>query len=247
MAKGDPPDGAWQAAFAEFEVEKPGAMAKLDEALDRYRSSRRYSFYRVDAVADTALSEAPFSSADAHLMVWAAKRRSAAMDRAEIDEVLREDPAHPLAIEMKARLDRSSPLDALRKSAAARPADFLGWLLLGDALSAAEAAAKEAAYRKAAALNPDSARANNALAWALQSRGAAREALPFANRAVDLAPWGPAGIDTLAHVAAQLGKCREALMLQRRAIDIAPDEQREAYGKALVEIETRCRALPAKP
>jgi hypothetical protein len=58
----------------------------------------------------------------------------------------------------------------------------------------------------------------NSLAWELVTSARAKEALPLANRALDLAPWDAAIVDTLAHVAAALGKCPEAFRLQRRAI-----------------------------
>jgi len=81
---------------------------------------------------------------------------------------------------------------------AARPDDWRAWLLLGNALGERSKDEKEAAYRKAVALNPDSAWAHNDLAHLLATHGRAKEALPIANRALDLGPADPSSIHTLA-------------------------------------------------
>jgi hypothetical protein len=72
----------------------------------------------------------------------------------------------------------------------------------------------------------ENARAQNGLAWLFALSGREREALPFANRALDLAPWGdPAIIDMLAEVAARLGQCPQALQLEARAVSIRPADK----------------------
>jgi tetratricopeptide (TPR) repeat protein len=123
---------------------------------------------------------------------------------------------------------------ALRAAVRARPADWRGWLALGQAAPAAE---REAALRKAVELNPQSASAQNALAWLLVTSDRVRDALPIANRALDLAPWDANIVDTLAEVAARLGKCREALQLEKRAVATAPSDR---MRKRQAEIEQRC-------
>src|SRR6185369_7377161 len=82
-------------------------------------------------------------------------------------------------------------------------------------------AEREAALRRAVALEPDAAMANVALAEALAAAGRPREALAFANRALDVAPWHPAAVAALADVAAHLGHCEEALLLGERAVAVA--------------------------
>ena len=56
-------------------------------------------------------------------------------------------------------------------------------------------------------------------AWNLEARGS-EKADVLANRAVDLAPWSPSSIDTLAVIAAKLGRCREATRLEQRSLEI---------------------------
>jgi Flp pilus assembly protein TadD len=102
--------------------------------------------------------------------------------------------------------------------------------------------------RKAASLNPDSSQAHNDLAWWLLTQGRAKEALPIANRALDLSPGEPAIIDTLASVAAGMGKCAEALVLQRRALAlVAPDSNgAQAFRKKVDQYQAQCgTAVPA--
>jgi thioredoxin-like negative regulator of GroEL len=78
-------------------------------------------------------------------------------------------------------------------------------------------------------------------AHALADSGHLKEALPFANRAADLAPWNPAVLATLARVAVELGKCNEGLVLQARATDLSDaKDNRTDFQKKLRDYEARC-------
>ncbi|HEX9507669.1 MAG TPA: hypothetical protein VF947_04640 [Myxococcales bacterium] len=246
LSNADDPVAAWRAALPEFDPAKPGAMDSLEGELDRYRRGGRYAFYNVaTAEPDTAFTEAPLSSPDVHLLLlegrmrWPEKQKSALV-RAELEEALREDPENSLAIYRLSVLDGSSPLVALRKAATARPGDWRAWLSLGFA-AARDSEEEEAAFRKAAELNSDSASAQRHFARVLANAGHMKEALPFANRAADLAPWDPAVLATLARVAMELGKCNEALVLQARAADLVDAKRgRPDYQKKLRDYEARC-------
>jgi Flp pilus assembly protein TadD len=141
-------------------------------------------------------------------------------------------------------VDKSSPLARLRKAVTIRPDDWRAWLLLGDALRAEPKKQQEVALRKAVSLNPDSARAQNSLASLLVEDGRPAEALPIANRALDLAPANPAIIDTLAVVAGRMGKCGEALVLERRALAMVPQSSPNVadFRKRIGEWESGCGA-----
>jgi tetratricopeptide (TPR) repeat protein len=203
----------------------------------------------VDAKPDASFRKGdPLSSADVHMLMhdaavgWDKKARTA-----NVDEALSEDPTEPEAIVIRTRSDESSPLETLKKSVAAHPADWRAWFALGEALPNEAAQEKEAAFRKAVALNPESARAQNSLAVHLLARGRAKEALPIANRALDLAPWDPDVLDTLAGVAAALQKCREALTLERRAAALASQDRDAAkkFRNRTAEYESSCgRPIP---
>ena len=105
------------------------------------------------------------------------------------------------------------------------------------------------ANRKAIALNPEDTVSLNNLAWLLALSDRPGEALGFANRALDLAPWNAVYIDTLAEIAARLRKCPEASRLIGRASRILElrGEKREDIQKRRSEISRHCPATSAGP
>jgi tetratricopeptide (TPR) repeat protein len=248
LMNGEEPRAALRAEIPELDPDNRAALAKVDDALQEYRRSGRYLSYRVSADADGSFTDAgPIGSADVHMLMLDAGYHGNDKERlSDVNEALAEDATQPTAIVLRAAADKSSPLAALRKSVAARPGDWRAWFLLGNALDAGAVDEREAAYRKAAALNPDSAWAQDNLARHLLSRGRAKEALPFANRALDLIPSSPTSMNTLAAVAAALGKCKEALVLQRRASSMVPPKQAAAEDirRRLADYEARCGSTP---
>ena len=112
-----------------------------------------------------------------------------------------------------------------------------------SAISSGSSMVSVKALRKAAQLNPEDARTQMQLARALLDEGGSADALSAANRALDLAPWHPAMIETLATVAAALGKCPEALKLGKRADRIFSDWYRDGSNQAhkrYLQLEERC-------
>jgi len=124
-----------------------------------------------------------------------------------------------LATAALARLQGAPLIPKLKEIVAARPTDRYAWYLLAEENK--DPAEREAALKQAVAAWPDGALPNATLASYLATTGRANEALLFANHAVDLAPWNPDIIASLALVAVELGKCPEALLLQSRAVDVA--------------------------
>lgn len=251
LANAEDPAAAWRASFPDLDPSRPGAFEGLQRMLDLYAKNGRFVTYEVKAAPDLRFTVAPLPAAEVHVLLSGVGRgpRDADGLRAELEEALGEQPDHPVAIAAM----RWSPAEraaALREAAAARPSDWRAWLLLGDTLQdERDRPEKEAAYRKAIALNEDGATARNNLAWHLLQAGRVKEALPHANAALDLAPWSPAIVDTLAVTAFELGKCKEALVLERRALDLVPKEladERAGLEKTLARIEARCTA-PAPP
>jgi tetratricopeptide (TPR) repeat protein len=249
---GDDPGEAWRSSFPDLDPTNAAAAAKVDDALDRYKRLERYENYRIDAKVDASFDVGGnLPSADVHMLMRDAtgKRTWSKEEQLEnVDEALAEDESQPLAIVLRAQLDKASPLARLRKAVTIRAGDWRAWYLLAGAIGEDAKSEKEAAYRKAVALNPDSALAQNGLAWLLVKQGRAKEALPIANRALDLQPDNPAIIDTLALVAAELGKCSEALVLQRRAVSMVSPKAATAAAdvhKRLADYEARCgNAVP---
>lgn len=255
LADGDAPDDAWVAAFPEFDPRDPRNLDRLDGELDTYRKKGRFAAFAIRAEADARFTEAAVSPAAAHLLAlerrrsWpeAAAERQAFV-RAQLDEAVREDPTNPAAAIWRALAEGNASMDLRRRAAEAAPSDWTGWYLLATAADAPTE--KEAALRKAVALDPDVPAAQNALAWLLVKSDRAAEALPHANRAVDLAPWCASCLDTLAEVAARLGKCPEAVRLARRASwtasnaggDAQPSPERQFRDGRTADIERRCGA-----
>jgi tetratricopeptide (TPR) repeat protein len=236
------PEAAWAGAFPDLDPSNPSLMAALDKQLEKYGSQARYAFYRVKAEANARFTQAPLASADLHLYLSAARRapdddaRRKAASHAELEEALAEDPGHPAVI---SRLDGDEA--KVRAAALARPSDWRSWLILSGR---DKGEAKIASLRKAIQLNPESAYTLNNLAWELATGGNPHDALPFANKAVDLAPWSGGLIDTLAEVAYRLGKCPEALALSHRAF--VANGKTEVARKRNEEFESRCARQPAK-
>ncbi len=263
LSNAEDPLAAWRASFPEFDPIKPGALDSLDNTLERYRKSARYGFYRVTAAGDGTFVESKLSTAEVHLILLELRALALkpeardALLHAELDEALAEDPMHPIAISWRAQLEKSSPVDALRKASSVRPNDYRAWLSLGRALqTSGDPAGAESAYRTAVSLNAESVEAQAGLASVLVSKGRSKEALQFANRAVELAPWSEVTVATLAGVAFTLGKCTEALLLQRRAVSLIdsneggvslePLEKADLYLKRLREYEARCGPTASK-
>jgi tetratricopeptide (TPR) repeat protein len=253
LADGDAPMDAWRAAFPEWDA-STGAIRLLDVPLVTHQRRGRgvRGEVRLPEV-DRSFTASGASTADVHaalldLQLGGANRLlHDSMRRRNAEEMLLEEPGHPLATAELARLDGRPAVSALRASAATRPEDPRAWFLLGSATD--DDAERETSLRRAADLWPDGALAQTALAAHLAATGRAREALGFANRAVDLAPWSPGAVSTLATVAAELGKCGQALLLQRRAVEVARTAVVGARGadaaaleRRLSELRVRCEA-----
>ena len=249
IQSGDDPEAAWRAAFPEYDPASPAGPERLDGDLRGYRSQGRFAVWTVEAAEDATFTVAPLTSAAVHMLLHDVRmggERTA--DRAEEEEAFAEDPLDAEALLRHLVREKQAVADPMRKLTVANPGDWRAWYLLGDSLSTSpkELAEREAAYRRAVALNPDFAPAQNGLAWLLAGSGRSRAALPFANRAADLAPGSPAVLDTLATVAADLGKCADGLVLERRAAAIARAAERDEYARRLRALEQRCAARSAR-
>lgn len=224
LSEGEAPGDAWSGAFPEWSAEA-GLLGRLDDALARHQRTGRGLRWEVKVGGvDRTFTPLPTSSADLHMLLLMPallvtnELQKRSVLRSVAQEALREDATHPEATAALASLDGTGVLEPLRAAAAARPDDGRAWYLLGGV--ATDPAEAEAALRRATSLWPDGAAASALLAGHLASTGRAREALAFANQAVDLAPWSPDAIAALAWAASGLGKCSEAVRLQARAVDV---------------------------
>jgi hypothetical protein len=241
-------DKAWRAAFPDLDPKNADQMNDLDDALLSYARSGRFIMAKVDSKPDYKVSQQAVSQADMRLWLLhlrqdlrtQKKEDRLAMVRTQLEKARAEEPKNPAAAVMLAALDGALKPEAARAAAEGAPQDFRGWYALG--VAAADPKEKEMAMRKAVALGTECPACNNNLAWFLATSGRAKEALPFANRALDLAPWDSAAVDTLAEVALQLMQCPQALQLEARAasMDLAGGVKPEKVDERLESFQARC-------
>jgi tetratricopeptide (TPR) repeat protein len=229
LARGEDPARAWVAELPEFDPGKPGALEGLDRTLARYARGAVETSSRAAPEPSAGIAlEQRMPTAEVHalrLALWPhGPDRGAGALRDEIAEALRESPNHPVALEMRSRVEGDDPLPLARRAVSAHPDDPRGWTFLAGSLEGAAAAAeREAAYRRAADLAPENPAALHNLAADLLEGGRSGEALPLARRAAQLAPWSPPLLRTYAAVLSDLGRCAEAIPVQERAIDVVPE------------------------
>ncbi len=253
LARGEPPDAAWAAAFPEYDPDRGGALEALDRTLQGYARSEAGTHGRAVAPgAPRPLLEQAMAPAEVHalrLALWGqGPPKGPQALRAEVAEALSEDPAHPVALEVRARLEELDPLPLARASVRAYPEDPRAWTFLALSLGGeAHAAEREEAFRVATELAPESPAAHLNLAGELLARGKPGEALPPARRSVRLAPWSPTALEKYAAVLAELGRCGEALEALRRAEDLFSERTREeirgSVRERAAELEGRCGAV----
>jgi tetratricopeptide (TPR) repeat protein len=251
LAVGERPDGAWAAALPDLDPRREGALAALDAELARYAAGELERHRReVEIPVAVGYFERAVPAAEVHavrLALWGhGPKKGVPALRAEVEEALEEDPAHPIALQYRAELDGADPVRLARASIAAHPDDPRAWTFLAHALQGKEARGeREAAYRRAVELAPGNAAALHNLAQDLLAQGRSGEALPVARKATQLAPWSPPLLDGYAAALADVGRCAEAIPVQERAIDVLPDRAtdaaRRAFGERLARYAQQCR------
>jgi tetratricopeptide (TPR) repeat protein len=251
LARGEAPDAALAAALPAFDPRTESGLAALDRALRLHADGDLEPRVRPGPVRATVPTlEQRMPPAEVHalrLALWGIGPAKPASDlHAEIEEALREDPGHPLVLEVKAEAEHLDPLPLSRAAVAAHPDDPRAWTFLGNVLSEPSASAeREDAYRRALKLAPRNPGALHNLARELLAQGRSGEALPLARLAAQLAPWSPQLLDVYAAILSDLGQCAEAIATQRRALDVLPDrpaeEVRRAFQDRLSRYVDQCR------
>jgi tetratricopeptide (TPR) repeat protein len=112
------------------------------------------------------------------------------------------------------------------------------WFLSRQAAAAGHVDSAIEHLQRLQELTPDSALVHNNLAHLLWQKQH-REALPLAERAVELAPHVPAFLDTLATILAGHRQFERALQMQRRALDLAPDSGLIRLNLVRMLVETK--------
>jgi tetratricopeptide (TPR) repeat protein len=247
LADGEDWDDAWRAAFPDLTTSNEQQMASLYADLSTYRRDGRFKTALIEMQAEFAIVQRPFPAR----RLWVAllrkdwpkdeeERRRQQLE--ELEKARADDPKNPSILLWLSSLKKKAGVESARAIAQDAPLDYAGWL--GLAAATADPAEEEKALRQAVAVGPDCATCNNNLAWLLARDGRAKEALAYSNRAVDLAPWNPSHLDTLAEVAVGLGQCDKAEKLQRRALRMAVfvDRPPAEYEARLAKLRARCAA-----
>jgi tetratricopeptide (TPR) repeat protein len=238
---------AWMEAFPDLDPASDDQMRALDFAISNYRRRGRFVMAKVQGNADFKMNKQPVSQADMRLWLirlrqeWPQKKEEKiALTRVQLEKALGDEPKNPAVVLGLIYLDGKPTPAQARAAVEGAPKDFRGWYTLGNLST--DPKEKEMALRKSVELGTECAGCNNNLAWFLVTTGRAKEALTFANRALDLAPWDAAAVDTLAEIALQLGQCPQALQLQTRAagMQLQEGDKQEKVDSRLKSIQDRC-------
>lgn len=125
----------------------------------------------------------------------------------------------------------------------AHPDDlFFDYLLAEAAIRRNQYAAAEPRLKRVLASQPDNVPALNNLAWAL-SQQRKPGAVPFAQRAVDLAPANADLLDTLAAAMVVEGQVAQALTAQQRAVELAPEKHDLRLSLARIALQAGNKTL----
>jgi tetratricopeptide (TPR) repeat protein len=243
---------AWRDALPEYDPAVPGAAEKLDAVLLAYVNERLATATRpAIPMPVMGYSEQVMPTAEVHglrLALWPFRPWKGETElRAEVNETLAEDSAHPLALEYHSVLDRIEPTPLARRAVAAHPGDPRAYTFLARSLTApGDGPEREAVYRKALELSPRNPAAYFNLGQELQASGRPEEALPFVRQAAQLAPWSTPVLAGYASVLADLGQCDEAEAVRRSALDAMPEasssEERWRVKERLGVMTGKCGA-----
>ncbi len=243
LAQGEDPEHATHDVLPEL------YSRSLDKTLLDYVQHGSYQELTVPVpIESLSSSERTLDDAEVHairakLAVLAAGMAERAGGRLKLakderTEALRQDPHGLLALweEMSDVPAKERPPLA-RAAVQAHPDEEDAWLMLALALGQEESsrAEREGAYKKALELSPKSVTAANGLAWLYVTQKRYQEAFPLAQRAVSLAPWNSAVLDTYAMAAAGISHCSDAILTEQRAIDLLQEHPQPELEKTLRE------------
>jgi tetratricopeptide (TPR) repeat protein len=217
LAHAEPPDQAWAQTLSHVK------LSELDKELHQYARYGNYSAVAVPLPEVTVNpTERLLTDADVH--AWSAvyatqhglTRETEAARRKrvqeDLQEALRHDPAHVLALRVQAELvpERVTP-EMARAATRAHETDANAWLLLAQRSSPES---RKELLLKAVSVNDGHPPALEALAWEYLNEGSAEKALPLAKNATGIAPWNGRYAMTYAAALFAMGDCAGAIRWQ---------------------------------
>jgi len=233
LTAGAEPAAAWNAAFPDLALDRPGGLEGLDAALKKYMRLGRYQSMGYPAPAESfVVRRTPLGCAEARTARLALFRGLPSRDPFEHEaaQLLAETPGHPAGLVARAELADPAEVPALAREALAKePGSARAWSLLAEALPPGPERAEAAS--RAAALGAGDPVVELRVAEALLEAGDAAGALAAATRVVAAVPWSVRGNAALARAASRLGRCPLAAAALRRAAaclaDRCPERPRE--------------------
>ena len=256
LARGADPTAAWTHMFPRSTLEE---IDREVYAYTRHGEFQKFTYPLTPQAVE--VTSRPLSAVEVHVLrsqlaleavfLSSERTREHVLEaKAEAAAALSTDPTDARAL-MADDTHRTpgTQLEAASRSVHAHPADPIAWFLYGRALQMTDrgGAKAQAAYHKAVIVDPGFSEAFNALAWIHLMNRRPQDALPFAQRAVRLAPWSAANVDTLAGALSGVGRCGDALQVQNHAIDLLNErlsaQDRKPYLDHLETVKTRCHPV----
>lgn len=239
LGRAEEPRLAWNESFQGFSSDE------LQRELNQYL---RYGFYYVARLkmpdVSVATSERGLSDGEVHavrvrLMMLGGREAEDTWSAVE-EEMKRAMELDPNNFQVQLirfiGKSREEHLELARELVERFPREADAWLILAYSLPKSAESERRAALIQALHEEPDNVHVLNNLAWHYVTSGQPKVAIPLAQKAVTLAPWSAAFIDTYAAALAGAGGCAEAIAAQRRAFDLLHES---APAKERIEIEAR--------
>lgn len=262
LVGGQSPGAAFLAAFPDLNTEA------TDSELFRYSRHGQYSeltvpFRRTQVtLEDRTLTPADLQVVRAWIGVasWVVKPQGItekAKDqkfREQIEAALKVEPTNVSALVEDEWSPQPTRLSRARAATVAHPRNPRAWELLAGLLPPAKSEGDlvehENVLRKGVALSPKNPDTLSNLAWLLLRKKSVSEAVPFAMRAMKLAPRAPHVAQTYAGVMANLGNCTTAVQTQEGVVArLTPGERTQypEFQQNLAEFRAICaKRRPAR-
>lgn len=228
----------------ELEPDSPQAQAALAELLESFGKKRNALEY-VRRLKQAKPNRAYLHAIEAGLLVKAKDPEAAlttireGLAKTQDSDLARRQ--YSLLVEMK----RGSEADKFASNwMKQNPQDAaFEYLMSVQEISKGDYGSAQARLMRVVARYPSNTLALNNLAWVMVQNGKAKDALRYAQRAVQLAPETAALLDTLATVLAADKQIAQALEVQKRAVDMVPEDPMLRLGLGRLALQAGDKTL----
>jgi tetratricopeptide (TPR) repeat protein len=223
MAAGEDEPAAWNEAFP------PAQFSNLPLELGPHVLGKLPSLNVEIPKLDPNPSVRRMTDADFHAMragLWATlfrdtwDARATAKLASDIRDALADDPMNLAARILALNYSHKRSLTLAKRLVSDAPSSINAWLIEYAGLRATHASEADLnrALDGAEAAAADDPNLENTLAWNEALSGRWDKAQAHASHLLEIAPWSPYFLDTVAMIAGHFGRCDQALRLEQRAI-----------------------------